>query len=336
MHFGRTWRNNTPRCGLGLDLEAVIRCEIAQRSLGKSCFTMTRAISGGSRTGQNHLCVACLICFTPALTCPECGSRIAVCDLRKPAGRKRAIRHVWHHDVGMARRALYSAMVLSPLVLASATLVRSSSMGDPEMVIWLALLLVSTRLAFYGRAAQEARPPLREREILPLRNLALPLVSSDDRVVVRGRARAREKLTAPVSGEACIAFRLRSSGITGNLDNAAAVAFEVEGDPAGRVRVAPGDGTIVDIPVGPETAASPGKACTLFLEQHGAFASLSPQTVAEGLLRDGDEVIVEGRLGAPDRDGKSYRDTTEVRVIEHTAEDPLAIRAISRVNDEGY
>jgi len=73
----------------------------------------------------------------------------------------------------------------------------------------------------------------------------------------------------------------------------------------------------------------------LFLEQHGAFASLSPQTVAEGLLRDGDEVIVEGRLGAPDRDGKSYRDTTEVRVIEHTAEDPLAIRAISRVNDEG-
>lgn len=143
-------------------------------------------------------------------------------------------------------------------------------------------------------------------------------------VRLRGRVRVTEPIPSPLAHAPCAAFRLVGEGPLGPVDDAGGTSFELTTE-GGPVRVELGRGS-VDVPV--EAVARtvrPDRSLARFLEERGIYPDRGPVRLAEGLLRDGDVVEVEGQLDS-ELASDGYRGTHRIRVLREHPGAPLRVR----------
>ncbi len=261
-------------------------------------------------------------------------------DLTDPVAREvakeslaRAPSEAGKHWIGLEsfgtrqhqRRSFLTAALLLGLVLVSpwlsVRLFRTSPFAIGLLVLlgtagWVALRAwlksrVRGRLPFgLAIASEPPRPPSRRR------------------VRFRGRVRALRTLEAPISFERCVGFRLVGSTFGGEVDDAAALAFDLEVDDEEHpVRVEAGTATL-DVPV--DHAPTPtvvGDGLEEFLARRGLFPKRGPVTLAEGVLRPGALVEVTG-VAHEEARPDNYRQNTPLLVLRDDPTEPLRIRAL--------
>lgn len=160
------------------------------------------------------------------------------------------------------------------------------------------------------------------------------LVPEHQGVVTPGRVAIAESqaLISPLSGSACVAFRLRGKVAGDEVDDSAAAAFNLVTEDDERVRIdAPP--AFVDLTAGEpeEREDAVSQDLSGFLTRRGMFTNRGAITLAEACLAEGDLVEVQGAIfeetdasGA----GADYRQAPMVRVIRETPEQPLVIRKV--------
>jgi hypothetical protein len=297
------------------------------------------------RTDRTRVCIPCgLRISTPA--CPKCREPV-LHDLarrgKSDATLRRSLRRYQAELRPVRVRPLSRAIdvlgrVSQPVALVSATAIGAAVGGwfvfhqmfalafklfcaagiGAWLVLSLASIAVEAALETRRDGLLEPSPP--QLELEPHRAIDPSL----KRETARGRVRVLEAVAAPLSGERCAAFRLLGSGANGAIDDAGAGVFElVSAD--GPVRVEAAHATVELEDFGRRKSLVPEGALLAFLRARAAALSPGQVHVEEALLRDGDEVIVEGTCElAPD--GGGYRESASARVFRELPGSPLVIR----------
>jgi hypothetical protein len=204
---------------------------------------------------------------------------------------------------------------------------------SPALTASVAVVLVF--LWVVGRAARAAlKAAARPERPLQLQIVERgPLAPDARRERVSGVVRALSRVGSPLGGVPCVAFRVVGETFGGVVDDAHALTFELlpegVGDP---ILVELGSdglgGADVDLPVhGAAREVTPSDDLRRFLSQRGLFPELGRLSLAEGLLRDGDRLEVEG---VPEDEPRlaGYRDVGVVRVMRERPGAPLRIRRL--------
>jgi hypothetical protein len=153
---------------------------------------------------------------------------------------------------------------------------------------------------------------------------ALPAADSE-RVRHSGSAQCSEPLHAPLSGAPCIAYRLVGRVGECLVDDAAAAPFTIVARDGPRVAVLASAG-ILQLPVHTTDAAAGAlERVASFLRERGVDAQSAPVELAEGLLSEGEEVVVEGTLESI-ASGKGYRGIAASELIVGRSDAPVVIR----------
>ncbi|MBI2894493.1 MAG: hypothetical protein HYY06_13155 [Deltaproteobacteria bacterium] len=146
-----------------------------------------------------------------------------------------------------------------------------------------------------------------------------------ERARVCGAVRALSTAPSPLSGAECVAFRLVGSGPSGHVDDSGMGSFEVVVDGSETIAVESGS-AVVDVPAGrPAQVQDLPAALAEFLEHRGVLLSPGPISVAEGLVRDGDHVEIEG-IATADVRPDGYRGVARRTLLRGNPEAPLIIR----------
>lgn len=154
-----------------------------------------------------------------------------------------------------------------------------------------------------------------------------PTAGHPDRVRLRGRVRALEKMASPVSRTPCIAFRLVGETSAGAVDDGNAATFELVSG-KDRYRVEMGDATL-DIPIGTAPSLqSVEPDLQEFLARRGLFPERGPVQLSEALVTDGDLVEVEATIDER-LANEGYRHSETVCVLEDRPDAPLIVRRLA-------
>ena len=280
------------------------------------------------RTDRTNLCAACAVRFSQTDRCPRCGStQIYSLDLGK--SRRNGMRMIRYYQRSPRARAADTALstwfgIIAPaLATAGGILAQSFIVG---IFLFAALYSVGGAVAVGLSAAVRMIGGASGGPAIPRILLYDPSISeAAQRVVVRGIARPVELVRAPLSGEMCIAYRLLGRGPTGEIDEAGAGVFEIEGDPEGSARVEAATCS-VNIPV-TATPRAIGKqpALVKYLRERGACPHLGNITLAEARIAPGAFVEVEGSASLTP-EAKGYRDTGFRRLMRDAPGSPLILR----------
>jgi hypothetical protein len=293
------------------------------------------AVSLAARTDQTKLCRTCAARFG-GIECPGCGES-ACLDLSRRKERRLAI--AWAAERFAGRRvhpflapeeSPLHAPSAAPLAIAVALTVLALDHGLWLAAIGSALLavvLVTRRLRgrefprLSGGARSSSLSSLHAIGVLPP---ALP-PASEERVARRGSARSDAPLEAPLSGEPCIAFRLVGRAGDCLVDDAAAAPFVLaprDGPPVTVLSSA----CVLDVPVH-RVAAAPGALARVrrFLAERGVNGRADPIELAEGVIRNGDEVAIEGVLESV-ASGAGYRGSAHAEFVVGRTDAPVVVR----------
>ena len=175
----------------------------------------------------------------------------------------RRLEKVFQESMGKESQPVFTVVIFGLLLWVGALTI---VLGGPNLLTWLdlalALAFVSYRVLsgvgnrregreLVGRLGQDYFiPPEPNPSIAPLRTPsddARPsaLLSAPERLHVRGKVRARTIYHAPLSGAACVAFRLVGSSGAFSVDDAGGTTFDV---------LVEGEGEGEDQPVAVESA----------------------------------------------------------------------------------
>jgi hypothetical protein len=148
-----------------------------------------------------------------------------------------------------------------------------------------------------------------------------------ERATVRGKVRVTEPVASPLSGLSCAAFRLLGAGANGPIDDAGGGAFEVIAGGAGPVRVDARRASLALEQFGKRITLRPKGKLLDFLRARACALTPGEVHLEEALLRNGDEVVIEGTCDeAPEALG--YRETTTARRFKELDGSPLIIRRV--------
>lgn len=288
------------------------------------------------RTDATSVCTRCARRFGPARACPKCGLADRVLDLRDPSVRQFAAkwmnRRPWWLDLLGISDLVFGVSVIAGIpVLGYIVVLAAEALGlDGTAQAWGAAL--AGGVALYVLIVAWARMHRREATSRRPRPIGPPAAQPDaGRVVVRGRIRPGPTVSAPLTGAACIAFRVCGESRSMILDEAGGTDFEleIEGEPTPPevIAVDLSMGATIEVPVEP-IEVPPGSidpAGLRFLQERGLDLGEPPRTWRQGLLRAGDEVEIEATaVEEPVPEG--YRETSRVRVLREHPGSPLHIR----------
>jgi hypothetical protein len=231
-------------------------------------------------------------------------------------------------EVVFTDRGCMVFLVIVALCVIGFGLLRASLDGDYSRVAWavggtvmvplLGFLLTDLfRLVHLQYMEDALKPPV-------VRLFEAPAPGTGARTVT-GRVEADDSLTAPLSGEPCVAFRVTGEHPKGPINDGRCLAFTVVTDDGGRVPVEV-EQAWLELP-----ATKSGRAARLegelqeFLRCRG-FTAVEHE-LDEGLLRQGDRVAVTGLVEMRLRP-EGYRGTTRDEALIGRAGAPLVIQAI--------
>jgi len=310
------------------------------------------------RTDQTRICRRCALRTGEPGTCPRCGEP-EIIELNRATGRKALITLdkrkisndagdlVWLsrlEGLGFARRewtfvAFHRAVFLVGLsfVLGLPLLM----LLQPPIAPWLlAVPLAAAGSGVLGadlaqwrlRRRQRLAAAKRERRELPQVEVGgRPLLAAPASgmlalapALLTGKVRARQVCTSPLAQAACVGFRL--VGVVGrfDVDDSGGEAFDLVREDGSAVRVRLDHAALV-LEVGEPAAASHSPGLAHFLAGRGIPRS-GAMELAEGLLRDGDPVVVTGtieKVAEPD----GFRGTRYVDEVRGRADAPVIVRS---------
>jgi hypothetical protein len=304
------------------------------------------------RTDLTTLCPRCVARIPKAKRCARCGET-KLFDLADAGQRNRALARIGRATrLGSRASSFVERALLGYLrwgvatVTGLAFLVELVISGSTSLAVTFALLafiaqavLAGAGFAVFGvysllfdavswfytraRMGRDDERLAALPRILVAEPLALPPTNRERAI---GRVRVAEPIDSLLRHEPCAAFRLIGEGPRGAVDDAGGTDFDVVSED-GIARVILGDARI-DLPIDSTPATvRPDAALRAFLDARGIFPDRGPVRLAEGALREGDWVEIEGRArGVTESDG--YRGAVHVRVFEETAGAPLSIRKI--------
>jgi hypothetical protein len=289
----------------------------------------SQAASLAARTDQTELCRECLARFG-GISCPTCGSPPTF-DLSRPDERRQANDWLRHRHPEARPFLVDEPRPVLPVREMSIATVMLVGMG----VIaghWLAWALgaaggslLVARLVWTKHGARLTRKGTRSGKVLV--GVVPPSLPGEttDRTERTGSVQCDAPLRAPLSGELCVAFRLVGRVGECLVDDAAAAPFTIVTRDGPRVSVL-ASASIVELPVN-STEASAGalERVQSFLAERGIDADSAPVELAEGVICEGDEVVVEGTLESV-ASGKGYRGTAASEFIVGRSDSPVLIK----------
>jgi hypothetical protein len=284
------------------------------------------------RTDRTFVCTDCRVRTWPVRRCPACGETVALVDLEREPGRIDALpRPV---DGSGRETAAVTTGLLGGLGLAGSILSGLGGMiGLAELGLLISLPLVFGSAVLWPRNRQRIVPG-----DLRFRVLDAPVVRARAaRVTERGEVRAGALLTAPLSGRACVAWRLQGEGPRGALDDAEGSVFFVrrgDGEPDLEV-----DATIatLELPLPAGELAPlppPGEARRAWLRARAVDRLDAPLLVREAVLLEGDEVEIVGTTRRETR-ADGYRGSSTREVMADLPGSPLLVRPPPPVTPTG-
>jgi len=198
-------------------------------------------------------------------------------------------------------------------------------------LVLLALLMTSYFTYTWVSSGLDA---LRGKEQAQATRAALLLLSAKtqsgenpDAEILAGQVRAETLLRSPLAHSDCVAYRIVGRGPMGPIDEGAGCAFQLELDDGAMLRVETNPSSI-DVVVSDEARAlRPDAELSRFLEARGAFPERGPLHLAEGVIRDGDRVVVEGTM-VDVRADDGYRGRRVERTVRETEHTALTIRRV--------
>lgn len=282
-----------------------------------------------ARTDQTKLCRDCVARFG-GIVCPACGIEPAF-DLSRAADRQRATAWIRqkHPDAlpFRVRIGRPSAIVGTLTTLGVVALGAVSG----HWVAWAAAAgcgaVLAVRLALgarRGTSGARSRDPQTDMTLIGVVRPALPETSAE-RIVRSGAVKCDDPLLAPLSGERCVAYRLMGRVGDCVVDDAAAAPFTlVVGDGPSVAVLA--SAAIIELPVhSVSVVAGAAERVRRFLGERGLNALATPALLTEGLLREGDEIVVEGTLETI-ASGAGYRGRAASDLITGRSDSPVVIR----------
>ena len=306
------------------------------------------------RTDRTVLCPACAIRISPAAHCPQCESTrvfdmtrprareaalVALRRWRRPAGWRRAAStlenllsaYLRYWVAGIVVLAFVAGWVLEGTPSAGFTLAIFALLGQAALIGFGTALFGLASLAWSGVAwllerTSAARDPSKRRGPRLLPGPPPESLPQTRLTRVTGHVRAAEPMQSPLGHVPCAAFRLVGEGPRGTVDDAGGRTFDVVTED-GPAKVVLGNAWI-DVPVTEEpVTVRPDATLRRFLEDRGVYPELGPVRLAEGVLRDGDRVEVEGQAEEMvSSDG--YRAAQRVLVFREHAGAPLTVRKL--------
>lgn len=183
----------------------------------------------------------------------------------------------------------------------------------------------------YLRHLSEAGVPWRATGRGYLRLARVPTVASHpDEIQGRVTHVMGEPLVAPISGQACVAFRLVGTFGGHEVDDADAVPFLLTTPTGERVHIAAPPASVSLPPRGLQpTPRHAWPRVVAFMAARGVPQGRQPAALSEMVLCIGQSVVVRGATTTeldPDAEA-GYRDTPRRRVVSDTAQRPLVFLA---------
>lgn len=157
-----------------------------------------------------------------------------------------------------------------------------------------------------------------------------PAFEAPERVVRRGILHAVAPLTSPVTGEPCVGFRVVGRAGRFVVDDAAVAPFELVTPEGTRVAVL-ASASELELPVCvSEPTEGAIERVERFLCERGVDVANTGIgiVVTEGVLREGEEVVVEGVLEPPKAIG--YRQCASNEVLIGRSDQPVIVRRAPR------
>jgi hypothetical protein len=192
------------------------------------------------------------------------------------------------------------------------------------LVASVTLLVVGDLVTSHLRARlAEPLPRTAPRQLVSVTaTRLLPAPQAATRTV--GRVRARATATAPVSGQPCVAFRLRGQVDRFAIDDAGGEDFDLLTDD-GRLLLVRLAHAALALPVdeADQAACADTPELTRFLAARGV-PSTHPRTLAEARLADGDAIAITGSVRSIARPG-AFRDAEFVHELAGSVDAPLLV-----------
>lgn len=298
------------------------------------------------RTDRTTLCATCAVRLPKSDHCPTCDGALLF-DLTRERSRqdalialgKRAAEEEKHTWIGKV-----SSFYLRYVMTAVALLVffegfRHSDNAIAAFLLAMGALWVQLSLGFAiyavihlgDTAAKHLGARLGHRRRAPER---LPRIGTrDDRDArattevgtIRGRVRVTTSMKSPLSHVPVAAFRLVGEGPLGSIDDAGGTSFEVVPESGAAARVDLDHGAVDLVVDDTPRVVRPDAGLKRFLAERGVFPDLGAIRLAEAVLRDGDEVVVEGPFEeVSGSDG--YRGARTRKVFRERDGAPLVVR----------
>jgi hypothetical protein len=290
------------------------------------------------RTDQLSVCTRCAKRFALAPTCPRCrrpavdlrtdpGLAVARARLSRPglswvmriieAYHLRAWRPSLHAVVGAVLFLLFFVWVAGTLIAGGLVGVglgvlvgRMSPWGSAFTLLAVPLAVAGLAIGLWvmTRSASLLASVFGGKLRLGLVRAPAPRPA----VRVRGRVRAKDTLRAPIGRARCVAYRLVGAAPSLEVDDAAAVPFDVV-TPSGEV-VAVDSVLAVDVRVPAPRDVMPTDELRAFLDCRAVGQRAGVFRLGEAHIADGDEIEVDG-IDDPRAAPAGYRDTTWTRAL---------------------
>jgi hypothetical protein len=247
--------------------------------------------------------------FGRQASCPRCGGEVL--DLGGESGQ-------------LARRTSRKTLAARFWSLVPTPSSGFGLVGVPFIIIYVLFVYMEDLPERPARWLARRRSKTHSR--VAVMSLQEPEEANDDgeRVEVEGHVEIVEPIRAPVSGEPCAAFRIVGRCGRDPVDDGCVGSFEVVGDDGERAVIRGTEGTL-DVPVEEAVDVVPDDALSEYLRQRGLQWEGSV-TLAEGIVRDGDRIVVEGVATSRSR-AEGYRGTTTVLEMVDVEGSPLWICA---------
>lgn len=286
------------------------------------------------RTDHTSLCTRCALRFAPADRCPSCGKGRGVVDLRTAPGRELALRRLrrepwWYRKLPVSGMAYGFGLIFGSPAVGLGVFAGAAALGLGALA---PLVGAAAGLAVAGGATKVWRKlDANEARARVVRPQAAPSpAAAAVRTRVQGILRVRAPIAAPLTGTPCAAFRVRGVASGCEMDDGGGVDFEVV--PAGSsgsdetVVVELGAGATIALPTQWTdcTRERMSAAATAYLEERGCAIALTELRWEQGLLGDGDAVVVEGTLEERTV-AEGYRGARVVRVLRELPGSPLIV-----------
>jgi hypothetical protein len=189
-----------------------------------------------------------------------------------------------------------------------------------------ALVVVFTILSKYGSTvAEKLRPsPTRMRVFFPSEE------ARSDTTLTGIARRASVEIPSPISDEPCLLFGLEGEVGEADLSDADGGDFDLELPSGERVMVSLEHAVLVaaGTPKNGPLPDEPSDTLEELLERRGILHEDRKSSLAEHLVRDGDEVTVIGKVLGGKVTSLGYRGASGARVIGGDEERPLVVRIV--------